>query len=95
MNVTPETLLTALKYDESEIVTIETFFHGAVAFLENAGAYRANNKLTGVVVTLIVGYWMDNRELNFSEFKNVGDFPLGMQALINQLRYLPEENEVV
>lgn len=87
MIVTADKLLTALKYDESEIDTLEMFRQGAIAVLKNAGAYRETNDLTSTVVTLIVGFWMDNRELNFTDFKNIRDFPLGMQALMNQLKY--------
>lgn len=87
MELTAEHLLNALKYDESEIDTIIVFMKGAEAVLRNAGAYRETNDLTSVVIMLTVGFWMDNRELNFTDFKNIGDFPLGMQALMNQLKY--------
>lgn len=64
---------------------------GAIAFLKGAGAFRESNELTETVILLIVGFWMDNRELNFSEFKNIKDFPLGMQGLLNSLKYSPDD----
>lgn len=85
--VTTDDLILAHKYDESERNTIEMFRLGAVAFLENASMYHIGNELTNVVVILMVGFWMDNRESNYTDFKNIRDFPIGMQGLLNQLRY--------
>lgn len=89
MTVTANSLLLALKYDEAEEETIEMFLDGAIAFLENAGMYHPNNRLTDVVITQMVGFWMEHREVTYKDYKTVGDFPIGMQALLNQLKYLP------
>lgn len=89
MEVTADSLLLALKYDEAERDTIDMFLQGAIAFLKNADMYHEHNDLTKVVITQMVGFWMDNREANYTDYKNVADFPIGMQALINQLKYLP------
>lgn len=86
-----EALLLALKYDEDEKDTIELFLSGAIAVLENADMYKPNNKVTDVVLTQMVGFWMDNREVNYTDFKKIGDFPIGLQGLMNQLKYLPDE----
>ena len=94
MIITATDLLLALKYDEAELPTLELFLRGGEAFLQNAGMYHADNALTATVLTLIVGFWMDNREANYTDYKKVSDFPLGMQALLNQLRYLPTAEEV-
>lgn len=93
MNVTTDSLLLALKYDEMERDTVDLFLHGAIAFLENAEMYHEDNKLTNVVLTQMVGFWMEHRESTYTDYRTVGDFPLGMQALINQLKYLSDGDD--
>ncbi len=90
MRVTTDSLLIALKYDELERDTIDLFLNGAIAFLRNAEMYHPDNELTNVVLTQMVGFWMEHRESTYTEYRTVGDFPLGMQALINQLKFLPD-----
>lgn len=86
MLVEPLSVLESLKYDEGELPTVISMVAGAEAFLKIAGAYRESNELTPVVILSIVGFWMDNRESNYSEYKSAGDFPLGLNSLITMLQ---------
>ena len=83
------------RYDEEEIPFITKLVIGAKAFLENAGAYRPSNDLTETVISLIVGHWLEHRESNYKDFRMIGDFPIGVQALISQLQYTLEDGEVL
>lgn len=86
MVISAQEVLKSLKYDEAEMPTVEAMVLGAEAFLKIAGAYRADNDLTKVVIIAICGFWMDNRESNYSEYKTVGDFPLGVNSLVTMLQ---------
>lgn len=85
--VPTEDIRNALKYDEEETVFLDMLNMGAESFLEGAGALRVDLPLTRTVIVMMVGFWVDNRELNYSEFKDPKDFPLGIAAMINSLRY--------
>lgn len=91
MLVTPQEILDSQHYDADETAFVTTLLLGAEAFLKNADAYREQNDLTRPVIHLVVGFWLDNRDSNYSEYVKIGDFPLGMQALITQLKYSPED----
>ena len=91
MLVTPEEVLDSQHYDEGELFFVTTLILGAEAFLRNADAYREQNDLTPAVIHLIVGFWLDNRDSNYTEYVKIGDFPLGIQSLVTQLKYSPED----
>lgn len=89
IDVSVETIALAQRYDEIEYPFIEELLYGAVAFLQNAGAYK-NNSLTRVAIHLIVGNWLENRDLHYSDYKNTNQFPIGIQSIITQLQYVEE-----
>lgn len=91
--VQPEEVLQAQRYSGEEEVFVTTLILAAQAFLENAGAMRRNNSLTPAAIHLIVGFWLDNRESNYSEFTEPRDFPLGIRSIIVQLQYTPDDPE--
>ena len=91
MLVSPQEILDAQHYDSDELPFVTTLILGAEAFLRNAGAYREQNDLTPAVIHLIVGFWLDNRDSNYTEYVKIGDFPLGLQALITSLQYSAED----
>lgn len=85
--VSVEDILIAQKYDEDEAPFIKSLIDGAVAFLQGAGAYHEDNKLTKTAIHLIVGNWLENRALDYRDYKNTHMFPIGIQAIITQLQY--------
>jgi len=91
--VTVEDLLLALRYDDEERPYLETLIPACKAFLQIAGAYDETNPLTKSVMLQIIGFWADNRELNHADFVKIGQFPIGIQSLINSLRFgvMPSE----
>ena len=91
MLVSPQEVLDAQHYDSEELPFVTTLILGAEAFLRNAGSYREQNDLTPTVIHLIVGFWLDNRDSNYTEYVKIGDFPLGLQALITSLQYSAED----
>lgn len=77
----------AQHYPEDELPFITELTHGAVSFLKNAGAYDENIPLTRTAITLIVGHWLEHRESNYKDFRNIGDFSIGIESVITQLKY--------
>lgn len=92
MLVSPEEILTIHRYEDEEIPFITDLIIGAEFFLYTAGAYKPDNPMTKVVVELIVGFWLDNRESNYTDYIKIGQFPLGMQSLITSLQFAREGN---
>lgn len=85
--ITAQEIADAQHYDADELDTIGTFILGAEAFLKGAGAYHPDNDLTKIAVILIVGNWLQNREQDYAEYKNVKDFPIAVRGIITQLQY--------
>ncbi|MBF0780509.1 MULTISPECIES: head-tail connector protein [unclassified Granulicatella] len=85
--VSVEDVLIAQKYEEDEAPFIQSLIDGAVAFLQGAGAYHEDNELTITAIHLMVGNWLENRALDYREYKNTHMFPIGIQAIITQLQY--------
>ena len=95
MIVTPQEIARIHKYDEvEELSFITDLIKGAEFFLFTAGAYKPTNPLTKAVIELIVGFWLDNRESNYTDYVKIGQFPLGMQSLILSIKYSQEENKM-
>lgn len=91
--VSPLEIQTAYRYEDEELPFIIDLIMGAEFFLYNAGAFKPENPMTKAVVTLIVGFWLDNRESNYTDYVKIGQFPLGMQSLITSLQYAEDEND--
>ena len=94
MIVTPQEIATIHRYDEEELPFIVDLIKGAEFFLYTAGAYKPTNPLTKAVTELIVGFWLDNRESNYTDYIKIGQFPLGRQSLILSVKYSQGENEL-
>lgn len=84
--VNADDLLISQRYNEEEKPFIERLILGATAYLMGAGAYNPKNPLTRVVIELMVGHWLDNRELNNTDYIKTGDFPAGLNSLITSLQ---------
>lgn len=89
MLITAQELADAQHYSEDELETIETLILGAEAFLKGAGAYHPDNDLSKVAVILIVGNWLQNREQDYTDYRDVNDFPIAIRGIITQLQYTP------
>jgi len=89
--IEPSQILESLKYDEGELETVKLMALAAEALLKGAGAYRLNNDMCPLVVMTMVGFWMSNRESEYTDYKDVKDFPLGITALITSLQYSPPD----
>lgn len=87
-------ILVAQRYEEEDAPFIETLIYGAVAFLQSAGAYHEENPLTETAIHLIVGNWLENRALDYRDYKNTHRFPIGIQAIISQLQYFEPGEEL-
>lgn len=78
----------AQRYDaDDEREFIESLIIGSQALLFNAGAWRSENPMTKVAIHLIVGHWLENRDLMGFDYKTIDRLPIGIQALINSLRF--------
>ena len=85
--VSPEEIAQAQRYDEEEYQFIESWILGAQQMLDNAGAFDRDNPLCKVVVHLIVGFWLENRDQMSYDFKNIEHLPVSITSLINSLRF--------
>ena len=91
MIVTPEEILVQQRYEEEELPFIKDLILGAEFFLYNAGAYKPKLPATKITVSLMVGFWLDNRDSNYTDFVKIGDFPLGIASMITSLQYADGE----
>lgn len=73
-------------FDESNDM-VKDMILGAQFFLANAGAFREDNPMTKVVVRLMVGHWLENRDQMNYDYRDLGQFPASMQAMITSLQY--------
>lgn len=85
--VTPEEVMEAQRYEEEDRQFITNLLWGATAYLQTAGAYVTENPLTKTALHLIVGFWLENRDMLNSDFVKTGDFPIGVTAIVNSLQY--------
>lgn len=79
------------RYDPDEIPTIQAYILGAQALLVGAGAFHKDNPMTGTVIRLIVGHWLENRDSLGEEHRNADYLPRALVGLINTLRFLPKK----
>lgn len=83
----------AQRYDLStEQDLIDSLILGSQALLYNAGAWKPDNPLTKAVVHLIVGHWLENRDLMGVDYKSIDALPIGITAIINSLRFWGDDN---
>ena len=92
MLVKPEEILIEQRYEEEELPFIKALCLGAEAFLYTNDSFKPDNPLTVVVIKLMVGFWLDNRDLNHTEFVKVVNFPLGISSLITSIKYSKFDN---
>lgn len=85
--VTPEEVMEAQRYEEEDREFIVTLLWGATAYLQTAGAYVTENPLTKTALHLIVGHWLENRDMLNTNYVKTGDFPIGVTAIVNSLQY--------
>lgn len=93
--ISVESVLKSQHYEEDEADFVSMLIQGAIAFLKGAGAYDERNELTKTALILIVGCWLENRDGNFTDYKNVRDFPLGIRSIITQLQYTSGGDTIV
>lgn len=91
--VSVDDVMVAQRYDELEEPFIQELINGAEAFLIGAGAYHEDNELTKTAIHLIVGNWLENRALDYADYKNTNNFSIGIRSIITQLQYYSEEGE--
>lgn len=86
--VTEQEVADAQRYDlSSEQDLITSMILGSQALLYNAGAWQPGNPLTKTTVHLIVGHWLENRDLMGVDYKSIDKLPIGITSMINSLRY--------
>ena len=95
MEISPQEILESLKYDEAELPTVTLMTLASIEILKQAGAYRESSDLVPLVIISMVGFFMDNREVNYTEYKDVKDFPLGVTSLITVLQYSAPDPVIV
>lgn len=91
--VTAQEVADAQRYDfDDEVDFITTLIKGAQALLYNAGAWKPDNPLTKTAIHLIVGHWLENRDLMGPDYKSVDKLPIGITAVINSIRYWGDDS---
>ena len=79
------------RFNEEEYPFIEQAILGAQALLHNAGAFHPYNAMTSVVIIMLVGHWLENRDAMNYDYKHANDLPFSLKAMITSLQYLPTE----
>lgn len=85
--ITVEDVMIAQRYDEVDAPFIKDLIKGAEAFLKSAGAYHETDELTKTAMHLIVGNWLENRALDYKDYKNTESFSIGIRSIISQLQH--------
>ena len=47
--------------------------------------------MTEVVIIMLVGHWLENRDAMNYDYKHANDLPFSLKAMITSLQYLPKE----
>ncbi|WP_028124733.1 head-tail connector protein [Eremococcus coleocola] len=87
--ISVELVADSQRYTEDEYPTIERYIKGAQSLLFKAGAFHPEDPLTVTAIEMIVGHWLENRDLMGFDFKSVDALPIGITAVINVLRFYP------
>lgn len=85
--ITADDVMIAQRYDNVDAHFIEELIKGAEAFLKSAGAYHETNELTKTAMHLIIGNWLENRALDYKDYKNTDNFSIGIRSIITQLQH--------
>lgn len=73
-------------FDETDTF-VNSLILGAQSLLANAGAFHQDVPLTQTVIHLIVGHWLENRDLMNYDYQRVGNLPISLQAMITSLQF--------
>lgn len=82
-----QTIADDQRYSDEEHDLIEAGILASQALLYNANAFRPNNPMTPLVIRLMVGYWLENRDSMGFDFKSTENLPMSITAMINSLKY--------
>ena len=95
--VTPQEVANFHRYpdDTDELNDISGVIVGAQAYLYTAGAWVPDNPLTKVVVKLLSGHWLENRDLMNIDMKNMERIPHSLTGMIDSLRFSKVDTEGV
>ena len=85
--VEAQTIADDQRYADTEHDLIKVGVLATQALLYNAGAFKPDNPMTPMVIRLIVGYWLENRDNMGFDFKSTEHLPFSITAMINSLRY--------
>ena len=85
--VEPQEVADEQRFDEEELPIIKSYILGAQAMLIGAKAFDANSPITSIVIKLIVGYWLENRDGTSETAHKIDFLPAYILGLINQLKY--------
>ena len=93
--VTVKEIMDDQRYGAEEENLIEIGILASQALLYNAGAFIHDNPITPIVIRLMVGYWLENRDNMGFDFKTTEHLPFSLSAMINSLRYWATIENVV
>lgn len=86
--VPPTEVADAHRYSiEDEGPFIKTTILGAQSLLKVAGAWKPEDPMCKTAILMIVGHWLENRDLMSYDFKSTRNLPISIQSIINALRF--------
>lgn len=88
--ITFDEVYDAFRYTSDEEAFINTLIDASQAFMEISGTYKPSTPLCKMVQMQLIGFWLEHRESVYTNYTRVGDFPLTIQGLLNQLYYYVE-----
>lgn len=86
--VEPEDVAEIHRFSEEEVPFVKQSILAAQALLHNAGAFHVDNPMTPLVVVMLVGHWLENRDAMNYDYKHANDLPYSLKSMITSLQYL-------
>ncbi|MBP1040370.1 hypothetical protein I6N95_05015 [Vagococcus sp. BWB3-3] len=90
--ITAEQLVEELRYEEEDLSMVKGRLAAAIVILKNGDAYDETSDLLPLVLSMLVGFMMENREAMNEGVNNIAMFPLSIQGLVNSMKYSIKES---
>lgn len=85
--VDPTELADFHRYSDEDLGSIKSVITACQAYLYNADAWYPDNPLTKMIIMLMAGHFLENRDLMSLDMKYIEHFPISLTALIDVLRF--------
>ncbi|MBK0347891.1 phage gp6-like head-tail connector protein [Aerococcaceae bacterium zg-ZJ1578] len=90
--IDPQIVADHHRYTDEDLGDVERAILASQVYLYNADAWKPNNPLVEQVIVLLVGHFLENRDLMNVDGKNLESLPYSVTGMIDSLRFFREVN---